>query len=283
MTAGLLTGLDDVPYMEMANGELNASDDESIKFQISKTVKAFHHRNKILAERFEGYSMLIGDLIALVQKLIKSLKQKIEELDTDRQALDNKIDMMEGNLKVLFSACIDATQELNLGLQNNLLEVSSNFYLEKLDDSMISDNVGEDDSAQLPVLGQSNFEKAAEKLLVAVRHSQNLRKQFLDANNEMVETTKDLQNKLKETSIACEGALEERELNRNRISQLENDLDNAQKLCSELRLKLEDHQAKEDRLKETEAELSALKSTVLSRARGKFLFILVFYVEVVYF
>nr|GMD95532.1 COP1-interactive protein 1 isoform X1 [Ipomoea batatas] len=267
MTTALLTGLDDVPDIEMANGELNALDDESIKFQISKTVKAFHHRNKVLTERFEGYSTLIGDLITLVQKLITSLKQKTQDLDTDRQALDNKIDMMEGNLKVLFSACIDATRELNLGLQNDLLEASSNFYLEKLDDSMISDNFGDDDSARLPVFDRSNFEKAAEKLLVAARLSQNLRKQFQDANNEMVETSKDLQDKLKETSIACEGASEERELNRNRISQLENDLDNAQKLCSELRLKLEDHQAREDRLKETEAELSTLKSMVLSRAQ----------------
>lgn len=192
MTTALLTGLDDVPDIEMANGELNALDDESIKFQISKTVKAFHHRNKVLTERFEGYSTLIGDLITLVQKLITSLKQKTEDLDTDRQALDNKIDMMEGNLKVLFSACIDATRELNLGLQNDLLEASSNFYLEKLDDSMISDNFGDDDSARLPVFDRSNFEKAAEKLLVAARLCQNLRKQFQDANNEMVETTKDL-------------------------------------------------------------------------------------------
>ncbi|XP_019150332.1 PREDICTED: myosin-11 isoform X2 [Ipomoea nil] len=275
MTTALLTGLDDVPDIEMANGELNALDDESIKFQISKTVKAFHHRNKILTERFEGYSTLIGDLITLVQKLITSLKQKTEDMDTDRQALDNKIDMMEGNLKVLFSACIDATRELNLGLQNDFSEASSNFYLEKLDDSMISDNFGDDDSARLPVFDHSNFEKAAEKLLVAARLCQNLKKQFQDANNEMVETTKDLQNKLKETSIACEGALEERELNRNRISQLENDLDNAQKLCSELRLKLEDHQAREDRLKETEAELSALKKAedyLLSASQMKSLF-----------
>nr|GMD06190.1 golgin subfamily B member 1-like [Ipomoea batatas] len=107
-------------------------------------------------------------------------------------------------------ACINATQELNLELQNDLLEVSSNFYLEKLDDSMISDNFGDDDSARLPVFDHSNFEKAAERLLVAARLSQNLRKEFQNATNEMIETTKELQNKLKETSIACEGASEDR-------------------------------------------------------------------------
>nr|GMD16211.1 tubulin beta-5 chain [Ipomoea batatas] len=107
-------------------------------------------------------------------------------------------------------ACFNATRELNLGIHNDLLEASSNFYLEKLDDSMILDNFGDGDSTRLPVFDHSNFAKAPEMLLVAVRLSQNLRKEFQDANIEMVETTKELQKKLKETSTTMVNDLSSR-------------------------------------------------------------------------
>nr|GMD12739.1 Tubulin beta-1 chain [Ipomoea batatas] len=55
-----------------------------------------------------------------------------------------------------------------------------------------------------------NFAKAAEMLLVAARLSQNLRKEFQDANIEMVETTKELQKKLKETSTTMVNDLSSR-------------------------------------------------------------------------
>nr|GLL31413.1 myosin-11 isoform X1 [Ipomoea trifida] len=93
---------------------------------------------------------------------------------------------------------------------NDLLEASSNFYLEKLNDSMILDNFGDGDSTRFPVFDHSNFAKAAEMLLVAARLSQNLRKEFQDTNIEMVETTKELQKKLKETSTTMVNDLSSR-------------------------------------------------------------------------
>ncbi|VFQ87664.1 unnamed protein product [Cuscuta campestris] len=241
----LLTGFDDVPDMEMANEELNASHDETITSQILKNVKQFHHKNKIVAESFDGHATVVGHLITLFPKLIKSLKQNMEDMETDRQSLQHKIDVTEGNLKVLYSACVGATQELNS-------ENSS---------SLISDILGEDSFES----NGSNYKEAAEKLTVAARDCQNLRKQFQNANDQMLGSIKDLQNKLTETIAACEKDSEEREIYKKRVSQLEADLDEAREMCSELRLKLEDHQAKDDRLKETVAELTALKSTLSSR------------------
>nr|GME20525.1 Tubulin beta-2 chain [Ipomoea batatas] len=75
---------------------------------------------------------------------------------------------------------------------------------------MILDNFGDGDSTRLPVFDHSNFAKAAEMLLVAARLSQNLRKEFQDANIEMVETTKELQKKLKETSTTMVNDLSSR-------------------------------------------------------------------------
>ncbi|CAH9117352.1 unnamed protein product [Cuscuta europaea] len=237
-STAFLSGFHDVPNMEMANGGLNASSDE-----ILKTVKALHHGNKNIADRFEGYSTLVGDLVTLFPKLMKSLKQNMDDVEADKQSLQSKTDMMERNLKVLYSACVGAIQELS--------SENSSF--------VIPDSVDEDEI----VFNCSNSEKVAEKLLDAARHSQGLRKQIEDANDQMVETIKELQNKLTETSVVCERGLEEREIYLKRISQLESELDEAKGLCSELRLKLEDHQANEDHFKETMAELSALKSTVL--------------------
>ncbi|CAK9172375.1 unnamed protein product [Ilex paraguariensis] len=89
----------------------------------------------------------------------------------------------------------------------------------------------------------------------------------------MTSTIETLQNKLEETKMTCEKALEERDQNQHRISKLETDLEALQNFCSELRLKLEDYEVKEDKFIKREAEVSQMKEdSLLSSSQMKSLF-----------
>jgi len=76
----------------------------------------------------------------------------------------------------------------------------------------------------------------------------------------MVGTIKGLQVKLEESNNTCVKVLEEKEIHQERISQLETDLEASNDLCNEMKLKLEDYQAKEDNIREKEAEVLSLNS-----------------------
>ncbi|KAL2510310.1 hypothetical protein Fot_33957 [Forsythia ovata] len=85
--------------------------------------------------------------------------------------------------------------------------------------------------------------------------------------NTIVSLESSIQNKLEETKQTCDRVVEERDLYKDRIVQLETDLEARENLFNELRLKHEDYQAKVDKLKEREAELSSLYSTSLSKVQ----------------
>lgn len=84
-------------------------------------------------------------------------------------------------------------------------------------------------------------------------------------------TVEELQNKLKQSITSLEKAIEERDLNQDRVSKLESEVEELQTSCSELRLKLNDSHSKEDKLKEREAEISSLSNTLLMKEKGKHL------------
>ncbi|XP_009769668.1 trans-Golgi network-localized SYP41-interacting protein 1 [Nicotiana sylvestris] len=260
---------------EVANGEANAIDGD-ITLHLGKTVDGFQLRNKILAENIGCYSQLMDDSIRTILKklqltkskalpmieLAESLKQKVRDAEVGRQAQENTIQLLERDLEVLLSACNDATNELAL-TQNRLSELGSNFGLEKLKETSPEQlgNFGEDAVAHHQLaLDSSESAKTAEKLLLAARHSQHLAEQFKTVVDVMVGTIKDLQVKLEESNTTCVKVLEEKEIHQERISQLETNLEASNDHCNEMKLKLEDYQAKEDNIREKEAEVLSLNS-----------------------
>lgn len=84
----------------------------------------------------------------------------------------------------------------------------------------------------------------------------------------MVGTIKGLQVKLEESNNTCVKVLEEKEIHQERISQLETDLEASNDLCNEMKLKLEDYQAKEDNIREKEAEVLSLNSKASLKFQG---------------
>lgn len=251
-------------------------------------MEGFQSKNKILADKFEGFSSLVDEFIAaLLRKLqavedgvvvivehIESLKQKTKNLEMYKQEQETTVSMLEDDVKTLLSVCTDATSELQFQVKNNLLELSYVPELEKLNHSLFLEMRESDGDAtivqQQGVDGRKHLE-AADKLLFATRKVQTLIKQFESTSNMAAATIEELQNKLKESKKGFEKAMEERDLNQNMISKLETDVEALQNSCSELRLKLEDYQTKEDKLKEREAEVSSFYSTLSMKEQGKYL------------
>lgn len=241
----------------------------------------FELRNKILAENIGCYSASMDDLIkAILRKLeltkskalplielTESLKQKVRDAEVGRLAQENIIQSLERDLKVLLSAFKDATSELAL-TQNRLSELGSNFDLEKLKETS-PEHFGEDAIVHHHLeLDSSQSARTAEKLLLAARQSHHLTEQFKPVMDVMVGTIKDLQVKLEESDNTCVKVLEEKETHQERISHLETNLEELNDLCDEMKLKLEDYQAKEDNIKEKEAELLSLNAKASLNFQG---------------
>lgn len=263
---------------EVANGEPNATDGDNITLHLGKIVDGFELRNKFLAENIGCYSASMDDLIKAILRKLKltkskalpvielteSLKQKVRDAEVCRLAQENIIQSLERDLKVLLSAFKDATSELAL-TQNRLSELGSNFDLEKLKDTSPEQLTyfGEDAIVHHHLeLDSSQSARTAEKLLLAARQSHHLTEQFKPVMDVMVGTIKDLQVKLEESNNTCVKVLEEKETHQERISHLETNLEELNDLCDEMKLKLEDYQAKEDNIKEKEAELLSLNASL---------------------
>ncbi|XP_059316365.1 trans-Golgi network-localized SYP41-interacting protein 1 [Lycium ferocissimum] len=258
---------------EFTNGEPNATDGDNVTLHLGKIVDGFQLRNKILAENIGSYSALMDDLIKDILKkleltkskalplieLTESLKQKVKDAEVGSLAQENTIQLLETDLKVLLSAFNDATDELAL-TQNRLSELGSNFDLVKLKEPSHAQlgKFGED--ADRLALESTESARTAEKLLLAARQSHHLSEQFKPVMDVMVGTIKDLQVKLEESNSTCVKVLEEKEFHQEKISHLETNLEALNDLCSEMRLKLEDYQTKEDNIKEKEAELLSLNA-----------------------
>ncbi|KAJ8548324.1 hypothetical protein K7X08_030793 [Anisodus acutangulus] len=261
---------------EVANGEPNATDGDNITLRLGKIVDGFQLRNKILGEHIGCYSVLMDDLIKAILKkleltkskalpvieLTESLKRKVRDAEVGTLAQEISIQLLERDLEVLLSAFNNATNELAL-TQNTLSELGSNFDLEKLKETSPEQlgNFGEDSVLHHHLaLDSSESARTAEKLLLAARQSHHLTEQFKPVMDVMVGTIKDLQVKLEESNNTCVKVLEEKEIHQERISHLETNLEALNDLFNEMKLKLEDYQAKEDNIKEKEAELLSLNA-----------------------
>lgn len=270
--------MDDVKNFDLANGDINAADDDDIILHFQGTVQKFHLRDKTLAKGIENFSKFVDGLISVllgklrvtkdgVIELLKSLEQKVDKLEMDRLTRENTIPILENDIETLLYACSNAIHELESQLEDDLLDFSSTPALR---------NLGERLSRELGAFGGdavehelkfdgSKYEPTAKKLLFTTRHSCE---QFQGIKKAVVQTIEGLENELEETKMACKKFSEERDLNQNQISKVEAELGALQGLCNEVSLKLEDYQGREAMWKEREVELSAAHATSVMKAQG---------------
>lgn len=263
----------------IVNGQVNAVDVDNIPLYFKETVEEFQLRNKNLAENFEGFSIFTNEFIeALLRKLrisrdavssvfenMGSLKEQMKNLELLKEEHEKTIAKLEQDHKILLSACTNATRELQFEVTNKLLELSSIPELEKLNCNPIQEasEAGAEDTEHQQRLDEREYAMIAEKLSLAATRVQNLAKLFESSSNVAAATIEDLQNKLVESTATSEKATEKCVILKNRVLEFETDVEALQNSCKELRLKVKDYQAMEEKLMEQEAELSALQGNLL--------------------
>ncbi|XP_042504098.1 putative leucine-rich repeat-containing protein DDB_G0290503 isoform X2 [Macadamia integrifolia] len=264
------TILDSMPNGTLFNSETRTVDLENIPTCLAKAVEGFSMKNKLLEDKFEGFSSSLDELIAFLISSLRatkddvivmlermdSLNEKVRDLEAHKESQESVITTLENEIAILLSTCRDATNQLQF--DNNLLDLSSIPELEKLyHDLYLDSRQGGGDAVHKQQEGVDGTEYVeSENLLLAARKIQNQTRQFKNMKNVLLKTIEDLQKGLKETTLAFENAMQERDLNHDKASRLENDLESLQNYCSEMQHKLKDYKAKEE-LRGKESELSS--------------------------
>lgn len=254
--------------MERLNDEVNIVDTESIMVHFKKMVERFHLKGKTLADKFDHLSTLVDESIATLfrrlhvikEKMIdatkytSSLEDQLKDIQTDKKRQDDTVASLESDISILLSACMDATQRLELNVHKNVSELRSIHEFVNLDNG-ISMDLGEVENDAASALSTDHVKKA-EKLLLATRQNQDLSKVFQEAISKLVSVTEDVRNKLKETQVTYDEVMEERDLYKDKVLKLEADLIAHHKLYNEMEIKLEEYMEMEDEFRKREAELS---------------------------
>ncbi|WJX39594.1 hypothetical protein P8452_27117 [Trifolium repens] len=265
----ILDGLENFD-VELDNGEFNGIDIDTIISSFGKIVKGFQLRNKHIADRFDEFSDSIDDFISpLHGKLLETesnivaivehmevMRQKANSVTTLSEEKDSTIAALENDINLLLSACTDSTSELQNEVHQNLGQLGSTFEVEKL-------NYEADE--QVEHHKNSKYADASRKLINASGKVQTLIKQFKFKSEQVDATVRDLQTKLNETTVAFELATEERDLNKDRVLQLESDIQSLQSACSELKDKVEGYHVLEEELKKKEEEISSMHSALSAK------------------
>lgn len=272
--------------VESENGKVIVEDDVgNISSSFKKITEGIWLKNKMFTDYFEGFSSsmdgFIADLLKKVEATrkevifvcghVESLKEMVKNLEMYKQEQENAKTMLEDDVSLLLSACVDTTKELHFEVTNHLLLLTSIPELENLkEDTITLDTSGAEYQSKSPT---SKSAAAAEQLLSASRKVRSMVKQFESTSKVAAATIQDMQNILEVTEATSEKVREERDLNQNMIVKLETDLQLLQSSCVELRLQLEACQANEEKLKEREAEFSSLYNSLLvKREQGEPLF-----------
>ncbi|CAH2041074.1 unnamed protein product [Thlaspi arvense] len=272
-------GLNDLANIGMGNGDGRTEGNDSIESYFRQTMEAFRFRDKILADKLEGFSTSMDEfIVSILTKLqatrdvvivqvqqMRSLKQEVGSLEMDRQEQENRIAVLENDVTVLLSACTGATQELENEVKNYLVELNFMPELEKSGSFSEVREVGVD--ADQHRLDSSKYFKITDDLFLAAKKVTALAKKFGDVRNVLATEIKDLEIKLAETRTMLEYATEEKDLNQNRVLRLESNLEALQNSYQEMKFKLEDYQAKEGKLHDREAEISLLQNSLLTKER----------------
>ncbi|XP_077226817.1 TGN-related, localized SYP41 interacting protein isoform X3 [Tasmannia lanceolata] len=275
-----------VPQFEVhpngANSETGEDLVDSIQSYFTKIVEGLDMQNKLLGSRFEGLSSSMDEHIAVLLQalqatkdevthmleLMESLKLNMTNLEAKNKAQENKLSMLQNDISILLSACTDATQDLQIDVHNGIPNPNSNPEQINPNCGMYSRSIEVDGDAmeeKLEKLGAGKYAKSVENLLLAARRVRTQSHQFENAKSMWLATIEDLKNKLQDSKSTTENAIQDRDINLNRVSKLEFDIEALQNCCSEMKLKLEDYQTKEDNMREKEAELASLSSTLAAK------------------
>nr|KJB31043.1 hypothetical protein B456_005G173600 [Gossypium raimondii] len=267
----------------MENDYENAINGDDVSSCVIRVAEGFQLRNKIFADRFEGFSKFLDESIgSLLKKLhatedevksmvenMESLKQNVKNLEMREQEKEKAMAILQDDVETLFSACRDAVGDLHFEVKSTLTEFNSLPGLENLNHGLHpgGEFVGRDMAQQ--DIGGNRYIQTAEKLLAATREVQSLVKFYETTNKAVATIVHNLQKDLEDTRRASEKAIEERDVCQSRVFKLESDVEALEESYREVTHKVDDYQAKEDIWKEKEAELLSLYNNMSMKEKAK--------------
>ncbi|XP_051116162.1 trans-Golgi network-localized SYP41-interacting protein 1 isoform X2 [Andrographis paniculata] len=252
----------------------SATDSENISSHIEKLNEGFHLKSKVLVNKCDSLSAHMDESIAFLSRRLhrmkdrilgiinetKDIKQQVKDIETYKQRQEDAVSLLDGDIRILLSACTDATQTLELNVQKRVMELRSSLESVKLDDILSSELGALED---VPALGlASDSAKIAEKLLLVAKQNQNLTEVFQAAINKLASIIEDMQEKMKESQVTCDEVKRERDQYKDTISKLEGDLKAHQDISDVMSAQLNGYREKEDKLRKREKELSTALSKV---------------------
>lgn len=269
------TGVDGDNILE-TNGSTTGVDVDSIFSSFQKTLQRFQMKNKITLNKVEGFCTSIDENLAvLMEKLeqkreeltvfiqeVKSLRGSIEDLEACKLEQEEEIANLKDERSCLLSACANATRDLELGLEKNLLHFLS------APEINASGRLKAADAEDQKMMVCSNYVKPVDGLLSTAKKVQALFEQFEKETNAAGTRIHNLENELEKVRVSSEKVTKERDSYRSEISKLEMEVEALQISCSTLELKAEDRIADYEMLKAREAEISAMYSDLLQKQTG---------------
>ncbi|WOL01334.1 hypothetical protein Cni_G10050 [Canna indica] len=237
-----------------------AADNKEVP-SLSRITGGLCSRSEFLINNFEVFckgldayiEVAMQALQATMDKLVnvlehcESLKLDMHKLEAHNETQQEKLVSLQKEMGKVFAACLDATQEL--------IEFS---------DSKDSSSTLEKEvcSGGMEEVDIGRYGKVAESLLTAAKRIKNQYKQLANAEKLWLATTDDLKNKLTEAELIAETADQEQMLKQDRVSMLERDLEALKELSSEMKIKLESYQVKENMLKDKEEEILSMQNVL---------------------
>ncbi|KAL1289882.1 golgin subfamily B member 1 isoform X1 [Arachis ipaensis] len=226
---------------------------DRIYAEASQKLKNASRKARTLIRHFENQSEHVAVAIENLQIKLKETTAAFERTLDERDANTARIEGLQIELKEIKDSLERATNERDANaakieaLENKLKETTATFEMLK-DERGLKTSIIEDLQNKLNETTAAFENTAEERTVNAAKIG-------------------DLQNKLKETTAAFEMAIDERDINRNRVLQLESDVQELRSSCNELRNNLEGHHALEEKLKEKEAEILSLNSTLSAKEK----------------
>ncbi|ONK77691.1 uncharacterized protein A4U43_C02F9520 [Asparagus officinalis] len=271
-----LLNFEDFINDEIYNSKISTEDLDD-DAALSNIVERLQYQAEVLGNRFQGLSRYTDDYITVVLQALQaissefihmldlgeSLKVTVNKLEAENQEQAAEMSSLEKEMVNLLSACQDASQ----GLRSEFT------YLLELypEDDILKSSL---DSGSIEAVGRRQEEgkggehaSAAESLLLASRKIRIQAQQLTRVNRALLASMNDLKNKLKQAELTAETAIQDRQLSQERHLKLERDLEDLQKVCSEMKVKIQDKQVKEDILRDKEAELSSLQNALTAKVK----------------
>lgn len=265
---------DRMVHLEIITGE--AGDVPSF----TKLVEVFRSQATLFGDTFKDLSSYMDSHIALTVKALQgvrdqfihivevneSLTTNLEALEAQNKAQEFKIASLQNEIMGLLSACTDASQELQVEL-HDFIGLDSSSKPDKM--SFDLESTSKEEAGRVAEqLDGSESTKVAKSLLLAARSIRNNFEELASARSAWITSISDLENKLKQAELTAETAVRDGNLNQERVSKLQVDLDALQIVCSEMKVKIEEYQAREDVLRDKEAEILSSKQTLSSKHSG---------------